>query len=384
MSSSNSSSSSVSSNDSEDEQPERRGVRQGIRRGKYNRSTENIRQRIIDAANRADDWAAIAAANGVKKQTAYTWVKQGTAAQKHRGGLQPGVKKLTDLQIDEMLEWLSDNPQLTLREIVTRTFDSFHIRISNTTVSRYLDGRLFTTKKPHLEPQGANNVANKALRKTYVENVTATTGQGKFIAFVDESNVNLFIRRNIARARRGARATVKLPNSKGPNIHMVAALTQTGLIHFVRQRGSFKSHNFNNWLRQLITTIITTGRQPQEIAIVIDNAPSHSKAEEVVNDFPGVIMLRLAPYSPMLNPIEGAWNAIKFKIKTLNSNRLPQLLLQQDYGGLTQTEYRLRFVEQLIDESKEVVTPMMCLNLINHTHTFYADALAEQDIRFGI
>ena len=111
----------------------------------------------------------------------------------------------------------------------------------------------------------------------------------------------------------------------------------------------------------------------------------HLRIQEpkVLIDFPDITLIRLAPYSPMLNPIEGAWSAIKANIKNLNAARLPQVLAPNAQGALTLTEWRLRSVENLINEAKDIVTPMMCLNLINHTNVFYAPALALQDMQFG-
>ncbi|GMF41473.1 unnamed protein product [Phytophthora fragariaefolia] len=40
--------------------------------------------------------------------------------------------------------------------------------------------------------------------------------------------------------------------------------------------------------------------------VVLDNAPPHSQTEELVREREDLMVLRLAPYSPMCNPIEGA------------------------------------------------------------------------------
>ena len=51
--------------------------------------------------------------------------------------------------------------------------------------------------------------------------------------------------------------TIELWTSlKGANIHMIAALTQTGLVNFSTQRGSFRHIHFNNWLTELLANLI--------------------------------------------------------------------------------------------------------------------------------
>ena len=44
--------------------------------------------------------------------------------------------------------------------------------------------------------------------------------------------------------------------------------------------------------------------EPEDIVVVCDNAPAHSALEEVIEEeeFAGVNILRLAPYSAPLNP----------------------------------------------------------------------------------
>jgi transposase len=146
------------------------------------------------AAEHRDDWYAVAEVNGAKRGTAYGWVKSGSANPKKHGSLQRGVQKLDGRQIDNILQWLSDNPLLTLKQLKEKVQQYHNVNISINTVSRYLDGCLFTTKKAHMEPQGTNTLSNKLLRKADVERINEAKGRGKYIAYIDESNVNLFIR----------------------------------------------------------------------------------------------------------------------------------------------------------------------------------------------
>jgi transposase len=121
------------------------------------------------------------------------------------------------------------------------------------------------------------------------------------------------------------------------------------------------------------------------MVIVLDNAPCHSKAEVVMAEYPGASLLRLAPYSPMLNPIESAWSAIKSQMKRKEAESINELLAGNlNNNGLTQTEWRLRYVESLIDEARNTVTPLMCMKFVNHTQTYYADALSLKDMPVGM
>lgn len=148
-----------------------RGVKAGTVRGKYDKSSEVVRSRVIAAAESGEDWVAVAAANGVKKSTAYSWIRKGTPVQRLRGGTVPVCVKILEIHIEEMLQWLEDNPQLTLRELAVKLRLQFAVHVVPQTVARHLDGRLFTVKKVHFQPEAANNLHNKCSRKLYVQKI---------------------------------------------------------------------------------------------------------------------------------------------------------------------------------------------------------------------
>ena len=59
-------------------------------------------------------------------------------------------------------------------------------------------------------------------------------------------------------------------------------------------------------MQEIVNACKIKGIAHNELAVVIDNAPAHCKAEEIVEANPGVQVMRLGPYSPVLNGIE-AW-----------------------------------------------------------------------------
>ncbi|OAF63600.1 hypothetical protein A3Q56_08692, partial [Intoshia linei] len=61
----------------------------------------------------------------------------------------------------------------------------------------------------------------------------------------------------------------------------------------------------------------------------MNNAPCHSHIEDILSEqeFLEHYILRLAPYSPMLNPIEKVWSVIKSEVKRHLSIRMPQILV---------------------------------------------------------
>ena len=366
----------------------RRGPKQGVKRGPYKRqASKETRFRIIDAANRGEDWVEVSIANGVKPSTARTWLSKGSEIPKRRGNKKGRAHntKVTQEIVDYLMNELSINPQLTLKTMAEGIFAQFNIRISPQTISNALDGQSFTVKKVHFQPDGMNTLTNKAKRKDFVEKIMTMSGEGKFIVYIDESNVNLYIRRNFGRSKKGLRSVAKLPNSKGPNIHMIAGISQQKLHHFKRLRGAFRHEAANEWLRGLLRELQTDGHAKENLVLISDNAPCHSRFEGVFQEteFLGITYLRMAPYSPALNPIEYAWNSIKSAIKNQMSSTHATGNPTAQRGVLTLTEFRLRRVENSIDMAYQKINMLSCLSYFNHVQKFYPTVLSLSDLPVG-
>ena len=94
------------------------------------------------------------------------------------------------------------------------------------------------------------------------------------------------------------------------------------------------------------------GQQLSELVVVADNAPAHSQLYHV---FEGTdaMLLRLGPYSPMLNPIESIWSKVKAFVKA--QMRVPLV------EGPNMQEQRLRYLEEILQGA--MVTAPDLLNI---------------------
>ena len=121
------------------------------------------------------------------------------------------------------------------------------------------------------------------------------------------------------------------------------------------------------------------------VLVVCDNAPCHSGLEDVFEEeeFRGAQLLRLAPYSAPLNPIEEVWSVMKADMKRQLAAAMPRLLRDPTPEGLTQTEHRLRHLEAVIDKSVERITPMVCMRVCNHVQRHFAACIALRDLAMG-
>ena len=146
-------------------------------------------------------------------------------------------------------------------------------------------------KKAHPRPVTMYSEINKRKRREYVEKIMNRIGIGKTVVYIDEINVNQFLRRSQGRARKGMRPMVKCPASRGKNFHILEGISQHGIVYWERRRGSYKKEDCNECLRQVFRTIT----EPlKDIVVVCNNAPIHAGLESVVGEeFLGVEVLRL-------------------------------------------------------------------------------------------
>ena len=78
---------------------------------------------------------------------------------------------------------------------------------------------------------------------------------------------------------RGTRCTIAAAASKGANIHVIGFISTLGLIHHEVRRGAFHREDACEWLRACFRKAFEAYRRP--VVIVIDNAPCHSRVEEI-------------------------------------------------------------------------------------------------------
>ena len=324
----------------------------------------------------------MALANNVNLKTAYGWMRtyDKDALPKKRGGTR--IKKITQLHVDAMTSYVEQDPLISLQLIKLNIFRYFQMNVLTTTIHKYLEGQFYSVKKVLPQPSAMNSAENKEKRSNYVGSVMESIGHGKRIVYIDETNCNLFLRCSFGRSKKGVRCTVSLPTSKGQNVHVIAGIYQTGLVYWERRRGSFRKDDCCEWLRKLLREL----EEPiQDVVVACDNAPVHVSLQDVMEEeeFEGAQLLRLAPYSAPLNPIEECWSVMKSEIKKLLRSTMTDLLNATPPAGISQTEYRLRHLEDLIDSSICKITPTLCMKTCNHVQRHFQSCLALMDLNMG-
>lgn len=196
---------------------------EAYQRKQYATTTARDRERIVECSNRGEDWKALAVTLGVNYQTAYTWIRSGQLEGAKRGGRRPKV--LSDHQVEMLVSWLESDCSLTLVQMKQRLLVEENVILSTTSIANYLEGQAYTIKRIHWEPSTMNSPQNKELRKRYVIDLNNYIQQGRQVLWLDETNFNLFCRRECGRSRQGTRATSLRPTSRGKHFFHFLSLS---------------------------------------------------------------------------------------------------------------------------------------------------------------
>ena len=121
---------------------------------------------------------------------------------------------------------------------------------------------------------------------------------------------------------------------------------------------------------------MSLGIEVGEVVLVCGNAPCHSTVDELEEDFPGLTVQRLAPYSPMLDPVENIWCKMKSHVKRHVS--VPAVA----HPGVG--EQRLQYVEQNIDNAMATIIHQDCASCCQHAQCFFEAVLYNEDMAPGI
>ncbi|OWZ10574.1 LOW QUALITY PROTEIN: Transposase [Phytophthora megakarya] len=208
-------------------------------------------------------------------------------------------------------------------------------------VHRALQGMIYSVKKLKIEKVTMNNITNKAKRKEFVEALNKHVKNGDMIIYQDETNFNMYLSRGEGWARVGERAAVALPPSQGTNSRVQGGVSpEAGIVLMRTHEGSIRKEENAKFVADLFVAAQGTDEYHEldssnKVVVVTDNAPAHSQVEALVRDMlvadgivngSKLVLLRLAPYSPMLNRIEGCWNVLKTRMKRFVAERKEELL----------------------------------------------------------
>lgn len=131
------------------------------------------------------------------------------------------------------------------------------------------------------------------------------------LIFVDETGTNLRLTRRYGRAKRGQRVVGTVPRNHGPNVTVIAAMDQAGLLGEMTLTGALDGPAFELYITRILLPQVWPGD-----VVIWDNLSVHKRrqARRWV-EAAGAQVLFLPPYSPDFNPIELAFNKLKTRLR---------------------------------------------------------------------
>jgi transposase len=125
--------------------------------------------------------------------------------------------------------------------------------------------------------------------------------------FVDECSTNISLSPIYARAPRGERAHGKAPRNWGKNVSLICAIDSEGVKPSMSVEGAVDGKAFESYIEHFLAPKLKRGQ-----ILVMDNLSVHkSKQVRRLIEEAGATLLFLPPYSPDMNPIEGAFSKVK-------------------------------------------------------------------------
>jgi transposase len=131
------------------------------------------------------------------------------------------------------------------------------------------------------------------------------------LVFVDEMGSNTSLAPLYAWSPKGERALAKVPRNWGANVTLLASMSAEGMGRCLAVEGATTRGVFETYLEHLLAPSLRPGQ-----VVVMDNLSAHKggRVREIVEGR-GCELLYLPPYSPDLNPIEGAFAKLKGRLR---------------------------------------------------------------------
>ena len=136
----------------------------------------------------------------------------------------PGTQPTLNSEHLEILKTLvEDDNDATLAQLAQRLADRTQIKLSASTICRYLNKLGLTRKKKSFKASELYTEGKQQQRREYWDEIREV--DPATLVFLDESGVNLAMVELYARSLRGQRAYGERPQTKGKNVSIIGTLT---------------------------------------------------------------------------------------------------------------------------------------------------------------
>ncbi len=273
-----------------------------------------IREKAVEMVKSKISYLVTAELLGVSRQSVSKWFnsykKSGKKSFKSKKRGNPQEPKLKGRQAARIATIITDRhpEQLKLpfvlwtREAVQKLIkDKYNIKVSLTTVGRYLSKWGFTSKKPYKKAYEQDSTCvKKWLENVYPEIAKRAKKEKASIFWGDETGLRSTHTAGKSFSPKGKTPEIKI-SAKKFSINMISAITNSGKLYFKTYTGNFSSIVFIEFLKRLIKQV------KGKLFLILDNLSIHKSKEvaEWINQNKHRIELFFLPtYSPDLNPDE--------------------------------------------------------------------------------
>ena len=213
--------------------------------------------------------------------------------------------------VERVEQYVKEHPTFYIEELqsfLKREFPTLK-NVSISTICRALNFDMLLTRKKLTK--AAREAAPEEIRIYYAK-LNAIYSYPAQLVFVDETSKDgrdAF--RKYARSKKGTKAVVKLPFSRGQRVSILAAVDTSGFFGWKCTRGTFTRRKFHDAFAEVILPHLNPWPLPRSI-VILDNAKIHmyKELEDMVHQC-GARLIFLPPYSPELNPIEVCFGQLK-------------------------------------------------------------------------
>ena len=117
--------------------------------------------------------------------------------------------------------------------------------ITDSCLSKNLDGMLYTIKRCYAIPDGRNSQRVKELRRDYIQWMLDSRANGTEFIYTDETNFGVWTQKTNGRSKKGTRCHRTVANSHGRNLNIIMSISsERGLIYWERHYGSITAEVF--------------------------------------------------------------------------------------------------------------------------------------------
>ena len=211
---------------------------------------------------------------------------------------------LQEEHCNALLEWIEENNNITLRELVIKIESKFQISTSQSAINRVLKKLNFS----YITPRPIHNKQDSSTHTAFKKNLQREMDghPGRTLYFFDESRFGTHSNLGHGWFEKGKRSRVEVKLGF-QNFYVYSAVSPSSGDSFSLLASSVDTDIMNIYLDKLSKHL-----GEKTALVVMDGASWHrSKALKVSKN---ISTLLLPPYSPELNPVERLWHYVKSKL----------------------------------------------------------------------